>query len=73
MKKLILLLTLISSLALMGCGSKEPDVAESGADPAAAGSGAAPQATPGTPAASAGAEATASGVQDTPINSIGEK
>jgi|LakMenEpi03Aug12_release.lakeMendotaPanAssembly.Ray.scaffolds.fasta_scaffold339367_2 hypothetical protein len=73
MKKLILLLTLISSLALMGCGSKEPDVAESGADPAAAGSGVAPQATPGAPTAPAAAEATTSGVQDTPVNSLGDK
>ena len=73
MKKLILLLTLISSLALMGCGSKEPDVAESGADPAAASATPAPATTPGAPGATTVPEATTSGVQDTPVNSLGDK
>ena len=73
MKKLILLLTLISSLALMGCGSKEPDLAESGADPAAASATPAPATTPGAPGATTVPEATTSGVQDTPVNSLGDK
>lgn len=73
MKKLIILFSVISAFALIGCGSKEPEVAESGATSTDATAAPATEAAAGAAQPTTAPEATASGVQDTPVNALGDK